>query len=343
MKRRQTYSWLKLGMLAMLTAMLLLTAACGSKAEETNNTTGGGSAVNAPADTNTDDGNAASGNEGSSPSATVYPLTVKDATDVELTFAAAPQKVVTLLPSETEIMYAIGAGDQVVGVDDYTNYPEEAAAKTKIGGMEANIEAIVGLKPDLVLASSSMSKPAIDKLRELKLNVYATDPKTYDAVIEKIDQIGIIMDKTAKAAEVTQHMKDVRQQVQDAVQNAAKPNVYLEFSPGWTVGAGEFLDELIATAGGINIADQQGWYEIDPEQVIKTNPDVIIYASMIVKEGEINPILDLIQKRPGWNAIQAIKNKQVFEVDQDPLVRVGPRLAEGLQDVAKKLHPDLFK
>ncbi|UVI32596.1 ABC transporter substrate-binding protein [Paenibacillus spongiae] len=343
MKQRQRFTWFKMGMMVLLTAMLLLTAACGSKAGETNDTAGSGNAVNTPANTNKADDPATSGNAGSSSAATVYPLTVKDATNVEITFNAAPQKVVTLVPSETEIMYAIGAGDQVVGVDDYSNYPAEAAEKTKIGGMEANIEAIVGLKPDLVLASSGMNQATIDKLRELKLNVYASDPKTYDAVIEKINQVGIIMDQKAEAEEVTKHMQDVRQQVQDTVKDAAKPNVYLEFSPGWTVGAGEFLDELIATAGGINIADQKGWYEIDPEQVIKSNPEVIIYASMPVKEGEVNPILDLIQKRPGWDSINALKNKQVHEVDSDPLVRVGPRLADGLQDVAKKIHPDLFK
>lgn len=327
----------RLAMLLVAAMLLAVLAACGGKAE--NN--GAAAGENAAAGNNV---SAGSGNtENQADAAPVYPLTVTDATGTQLTFEKAPEKVVTLVPSETEIMFAIGAGDAVVGVDDNSNYPAEAASKAKVGGMEANIEAIVALQPDLVLASSSMNGPAVEKLRGLNLTVLATDPKTYDEVINKIGQIGAIMDKPDEALEVANHMKDVRQQVQDAVKDAAKPKVYLEFSPGWTVGKGEFLDEIITLAGGTNIADQASWYEIDPEKVIEQNPDVIVYASLNVKEGEKNPILDAIEKRPGWEAIAAIQNQKLYEVEQDPLVRVGPRMAEGLLEVAKKLHPDLVK
>ncbi|MFC4103476.1 ABC transporter substrate-binding protein [Paenibacillus xanthanilyticus] len=327
----------RLTMLLVAAMLLAVLAACGGKAE--NN----GSAANDNAAVENNAASGAGNAGGETAAAPIYPLTVTDATGTQITFEKAPEKVVTLVPSETEIMFAIGAGDAVVGVDDNSNYPEEAAAKAKVGGMEANIEAIVALKPDLVLASSSMNAPAIEKLRGLNLTVLATDPKTYDEVMNKIGQIGAIMNKTDKALEVVNHMKDVRQQVIDAVQDAPKPKVYLEFSPGWTVGKGEFLDEIITLAGGANIADQSSWYEIDPEKVIEQNPDVIVYASLSVKEGEKNPILDAIEKRPGWEAIAAIQNKKLYEVEQDPLVRVGPRLAEGLLEVAKKLHPDLVK
>ncbi|MFC5648511.1 ABC transporter substrate-binding protein [Paenibacillus solisilvae] len=346
MKPNHSARWFKLTMMVLLAAMLLMTAACGSKNNNSANNNGGTVENTGTAAGNTapaDETPAAVNDTANAEKATVYPLTVKDATGTDLTFAEAPQKIVTLLPSETEAVYAVGAGEQVVGVDDYSNYPEAAAAKEKIGGMEANIEKIVSLKPDLVLASSSMSKPVVDKLRALKLTVYASDPKTYDAVIDKITQIGVILDHAKEAAEVTKHMQDVRQQVTDAVKEAPKPNVYLEFSPGWTVGKGEFLDELLTIAGGNNISTKSGWYEIDPEAVLKANPDTIIYASMTVKEGEKNPILAAIETRPGWNTTKAMTNKQLFEVNQDPLVRVGPRLAEGLLEVAKKLHPDLIK
>ncbi|TYP77562.1 ABC transporter substrate-binding protein [Paenibacillus methanolicus] len=327
----------RLAMLLAAAMLLAVLAACGGKAE--NN--GAATNNNAAGENNAASGAGNAGGEQAA--APVYPLTVTDATGAQVTFEKAPEKVVTLVPSETEIMFAIGAGDAVVGVDDNSNYPEEAAAKAKVGGMEANIEAIVALKPDLVLASSSMNAPAVEKLRSLNLTVLATDPKTYDEVMNKIGQIGAIMNKTNEALEVANHMKDVRQQVMDAVKDAPKPKVYLEFSPGWTVGKGEFLDEIITLAGGANIAEQPSWYEIDPEKVIEQNPDVIVYASLNIKEGEKNPILDAIEKRPGWEAIAAIQNKKLYEVEQDPLVRVGPRLAEGLLEVAKKLHPDLVK
>ncbi|MBB3109485.1 iron complex transport system substrate-binding protein [Paenibacillus phyllosphaerae] len=329
---------MRLSQLLLAMMLLVVMAACGSKADnngnEAANTTNQTTNTANQTTDETDTGGKAS---------TVYPLTLTDATNTEVTFDAAPQKVVTLVPSETEVLYAIGAGEQVAGVDDYSNYPAEAASKPKVGGMEANIESIVGLKPDLVLASSTMNTAVIEKLRGLNIKVYASDPKTYETVMEKVATIGAIMDKASEAAEVIQHMQDVKEQVQSAVKDAAQPKVYLEFSPGWTVGKGEFLDEIITMAGGVNIADQQSWYEIDPEKVIAANPDVIIYASMTVKEGEKNPILAAIESRPGWEAIAAIKNKQLYEIEQDPLVRVGPRLADGLLEVAKKLHPDLVK
>ncbi|WP_219836745.1 ABC transporter substrate-binding protein [Paenibacillus sp. R14(2021)] len=351
MKLKKKSAYMKLVLSMMIAALLLLTAACGTAkntaddASGSANTPANTAAANNSASGAENTGTAASDNAGTpaAQATTTYPLTVKDATNTELTFQAAPQHIVTLVPSETEIVYAIGAGDSIVAVDDYSNYPKEAADKPKIGGMEADIEKIVSLKPDLILATYSMSKAVVDKLRALKLPVYATDPKTYDAVVEKVKQIGIILNKSEQAAAVADHMNEVRTQVAEAVKDAPKPKVYLEFSPGWTVGKGEFLDELLTIAGGTNIAEKPGWYEIDPEAVVKANPGSIIYASMTVKEGEKNPILAAIESRPGWNTINAMKNKQIFEVDQDPLTRVGPRLADGLLEVAKKLHPDLVK
>lgn len=351
MRMKQTMrSRLTLALMVML--LVFITAACGSATNSNSNANtntnkevkGGNNAASSNTDTAQAGQNDTKNNAGDSAStvATVYPLTVKDVTGTELTFQKAPERIITLLPSETEIVYAIGAGTALVGVDDYSNYPKEAAAITKIGSMDADIEKIVSLKPELVLASYTMGQAVVDKLRSLGIQVYATDPKNYDGVMDKIKQIGAILNKSTEAEAVTAHMADVREQVINAVKDAPKPNVYLEFSPGWTVGKGEFLDELITLAGGTNIATNAGWYEIDPEAVVKSNPEDIIYASMTLKEGEKNPILTAIETRPGWNTINAIKNKQVFEVDQDPLTRVGPRLAEGLLEVAKKLHPDLI-
>ncbi len=323
----------KIGAIFVIVAMLIVMSACGAKNNSGNEAESGNTPANEAGQTTAGQTEAAQ--------ATAYPLTVKDVTGTELTFEAAPQRIITLLPSETEIVYAIGAADSLVGVDDYSNYPKEAESLEKIGNMDVNFEKVLSLKPDLVLASYTMGKAAVDKLRSLNIPVYATDPKTYDAVVEKVKQIGQIINKNEQAAEVAAHMQQVREQVAAAVKDAPKPNVYLEFAPGWTVGKGEFLDELISIAGGANIATQPGWYEIDAESVVKSNPDQIIYASMTVAEGEKNPILSAIEARPGWDAINAVKNKLLFEVDQDPLTRVGPRLAEGLLEVARKLHPDL--
>ncbi len=315
----------------LLTMMLVFTAACGANTSTENqagsNTTNTEqSATNAPAPTE---------------AAAAYPLTLEDETGTSITFEQAPEKVVTLVPSETEAIYAIGAGEQVVGVDEWSNYPEEAVSKPKIGDMTTNIEAVIALNPDLVLASSSMNTEAIAKLRELNITVYATNPTTYDAVVAKIENLGKIMNKQEEAAAVADHMRSVKQQVTDAVKDAEKKSVYLEFSPGWTVGSGTFLDELITIAGGTNIAaGTPDWYEVSAEEVVTQNPQLIIYPIM---EGDPHPIVAAIESRPGWDVIEAVKTKQMFAVTQDPLVRVGPRLADGLLEVAKVIHPDLVK
>jgi iron complex transport system substrate-binding protein len=303
----------------LLTMLLVVMAACGTVKEESKP-----SATNAQVETEAH-----------------YPLTLKDDTGAEITIGKEPLKVVTLAPSETEAIYAIGAGEQVAGVDEYSNYPEDAANKAKIGDMTINIEAVTALEPDLVLASSSMNAEAITKLRELNITVYATDPLTYDAVIAKIENLGHIMNKPSEAAAVAEHMREVKKQVTEAVKDAGKKKVYLEFSAGWTVGSGTFLDELITLAGGTNIAGAlPSWYEVSAEDVVQQNPELIIYPNL--KE-DPNPIVAGIESRPGWEAIDAVKNKQMHAVTEDPLVRVGPRLADGLLELAQVIHPDLVK
>ncbi|CAM3929385.1 ABC transporter substrate-binding protein [Paenibacillus alkaliterrae] len=315
----------------LLTLMLVFTAACGANTKTENE----------PNQSAANTEQAATSEPAPTVTATAYPLTVSDDTGTEMTFEQAPAKVVTLVPSETETIFAIGSGDQVVGVDEWSNYPEEAASKQKIGDMTTNIEAVAALNPDLVLASASMNSDAIAQLRSLNITVFATEPKTYDAVIAKIELLGHIMDKQAEAAETADHMRSVKQQVTDAVKDAEKKKVYLEFSPGWTVGAGTFLDELLTIAGGTNIsAVKPDWYEVSAEEVVAENPQIIIYPDMGV---DPNPIVAGIESRPGWDVIDAVKNKQLHAVTNDPLVRVGPRLADGLLELAKAIHPDLVK
>ncbi|RCW50304.1 ABC transporter substrate-binding protein [Paenibacillus prosopidis] len=315
----------------LLTMMLVFTAACGANTNTENK----------PGNTAANTEQSATNEPAPTEEAAAYPLTIKDDTGTEVTFEQAPTKVVTLVPSETEAIYAIGSGEQVVGVDEYSNYPEEAASKPKVGDMTTNIEAVTALNPDLVLASSSMNTEAITKLRELNITVFASDPLTYDAVIAKIETLGKIMNKLTEAAAVADNMRTAKQQVTDAVKNAEKKKVYLEFSPGWSVGTGTFLDELLTLAGGQNIASaKQGWFEISAEEVITQNPQLIIYPAL--KE-DPNPIVVGIESRPGWDVIDAVKNKQMHAVTEDPLVRVGPRLADGLLELVKVIHPDLVK
>ncbi|OMF24814.1 ABC transporter substrate-binding protein [Paenibacillus sp. FSL H8-0548] len=322
---------MKLLFALLLSMLVMITAACGDVKDTENK----------PTNTANQSGQTTTHEPSPEGSATVYPFTIKDDTGEEITFTEVPTKIVTLAASETEAIYAIGSGGQIVGVDEWSNYPEEVASKPKVGDITTNIEAVLALEPDLVLASSSMNTEAIAKLRELNINVYATDPLTYDAVIAKIENLGHIMNKPSEAAAIAEHMSLVKQQVTEAVKDAEKKKVYLEFDAGWTVGSGTFLDELITLAGGSNISGSlPGWYEISAEDIVKKNPEFIIYPAL--KE-EPNPIVVSIESRPGWNVIDAVKNKHMHAVTEDPLVRVGPRLADGLLELAKVIHPDLVK
>jgi len=337
--KAMSWSKMKTAVSLLLIMMIVVLAACGANTDtnksagNTNSQTEQGATVS-PSPEATPDSSEEAGE-------TSYPYEVTDATGTVLTFEKAPSAIVTLVPSETETIFAIGAGTAVVGVDQWSNYPEEAAAISKIGDMATNIEAVTALNPDLILASSSMNVDAITKLRELGLNVYASNPKTYDEVVAKVEEIGKIMNMQAGAAEVANHMRQVKEQVTTAVKDAEKKKVYLEFNPGWTVGSGEFLDELLTLAGGINIsAAQSGWFEVNAEEVITQNPQIIIYPDF---GEEKSSIVAGIEARPGWDAIDAVKNNQMFSVTNDPLVRVGPRLADGLLELAKAIHPELVK
>jgi iron complex transport system substrate-binding protein len=343
-KKMKTARWSKrLGALALSVVMAAALAACGnsgSKAADSGAAAGAG--TQAPS-VNLITPAKAEGTALPTPQAaqTAYPLTIKDATGTDVTFDKAPERVVTLAPSETEVLFAVGAGDKVVGVDSFSDYPEEAKTKAKIGDMKANLEAVLAQKPDVVFAQASMSKESVQKLRDLKVKVFATDPKTLDQVIEKIETVGKIMNMQAGSAKVAEQMRQDKQRVTDAVKDAPKKKVYMEFSPGWTVGKGEFMDELVTLAGGINVAgDQQGWFEVNGEKIIKSNPDVILYSKGPMVGDTIS---DAILKRPGFAELAAVKEKRMFPVNEDLVSRVGPRLTQALVAMAKAIHPEAVK
>ncbi|WDQ35025.1 ABC transporter substrate-binding protein [Paenibacillus marchantiae] len=277
---------------------------------------------------------------------TQYPLTVTDATGESFTFDKAPAKIVSVSPAETESLFALGLDEQIVGVSDYDDYPEAATKKPKMGGItKPNEESIIAAEADIVFTGISMSKESVKKLRDLGITIFKTDPKSVDDVMNNIETFGKITDHQEKAQEITTQMKqdvaDVTEAVK-AVKPEEKKKVYVEFSPGWTVGKGEFMDELITLAGGNNVAsDLTGWNQINEENIIASNPDVILYANDVVED---NKTLDqIIKARSGWDQITAVKNDAVIGLDANLLSRPGPRVTQGLKEVAKAIYPDLFK
>lgn len=332
--------WTKIWGIWLLALLLLVTAGCGTNGKN-----------NAPDNSgNTSQTEQSQNNETSAPEQegqqTPYPLTVKDAFGTEFTFESAPQRIVSLAPSETEGLFALGLDEQVVGVSDNDDYPEAVKDKPRMGGFQVNVEAVVAAQPDLVLAGNLIGEDTVKSLSDLGMKVYRSNPKTIDGVMENIRTIGEITDHQKEANEVTAQMQAELDKVTEAVKSLPadqKKKVYIEFSPGWTVGKGEFMDEMIQVAGGENVAsDITGWSEINEENIIKANPDVILYAKSVVDENN-RTLAEIIKGRGGWDQITAVKEDRIVAMDDNLLSRPGPRVTQGLIEVAKAIYPDLIQ
>lgn len=323
----------------LLTLLLVITAGCGA-ANDAKNAEG----TNEPAAQEQTGNNTAVSEQETQK--TTYPLTVKDSSGTEFTFESAPQRIVSLAPSETEGLFALGLDEQIVGVSDNDDYPEVVKDKPRMGGFQVNVEAVVAAQPDLVVAASLIDPATVKSLTDLGIKVYQSNPKTVDEVIEHIKTLGQITDHQAEADKVTKQMQEELSKVTEVVKGLnedQKKKVYIEFSPGWTVGKGEFMDEMITLAGGVNVAsDITGWSEINEENIIKANPDVILYAKSVIDENN-QTLADIIKGRGGWNQITAIKEDRVIGLDDNLLSRPGPRVTQGLIEVAKAIYPDLMQ
>ncbi|BCJ85238.1 ABC transporter substrate-binding protein [Effusibacillus dendaii] len=274
---------------------------------------------------------------------TVYPLTLQDATGNQVTIQSEPQRIVSLLPSQTEILFALGLGDRVVGVDKWSDYPPEAKKKPVVGAMTIDPELVLAQKPDLVLGGATADPQGVAKLRSLGLTVFATEPTNMAETEQAIETIGKLTNRSQAAVSVIHSMQETVRSIQDkrtAAASQKEPVVYLEISPDlYTAGKNTFLDELVTLAGGRNaFGEQSGWLKTDGETVAAKKPDVILTTTM----GNPQEIVQDILQRPGWQTIPAVKNKRVIALDPNLVSRPGPRLPEGFVAIAKAIHPDWF-
>jgi len=262
-----------------------------------------------------------------------YPMHVKDVRGKEVLIKAKPTRIVSLAPSNTEILYALGLGDRVVGVTRYCDYPSAAKSKPKVGDTNVSAEAVVALRPDLVLAHGCVNSSAISRLEKLGLTVFAIDPKTLEEVARDIRTIGKITarPKTADSAarSVEAAIKDVRQA--RARKPVRKALVVVQSDPLWAAGPKTFVDEMLTIAHAANICRdaKPGFVPFSRELAISRNPDLII-------TGQRSDI-DFFAKNPEWRNVSAVRNKRIYVIDSDLLFRAGPRLAEGLKELASKI------
>ncbi len=262
-------------------------------------------------------------------SITFYPiLNKKDALNNSVILYKEPKRIVSLAPNLTEILYAIGASNKIVGVSNYSDYPEDAKSKLKVGGFfTPSIEKIFALSPDVILVARGTPLTVINKFKELGLQMYTSDPHTIGDIYNLISTIGRITGNIKESNILVKKMRATERSITDKVKNIShKKKVYVEMwnNPKMSVGKNTFINSLINEAGGINItANLKGdWPMINSEYIIKENPDVIILLYPYSKKE--------IEKRPGWNTINAVKNGNIFVENPDIFERPGPRIIDGL-------------
>ena len=276
--------------------------------------------------------------------------TITDVAGRQVTLLGIPQRIISLAPSNTEILFALGLGPKVVAVDDFSDYPAEAKTLPKIGGTSGkyNFEQIVALKPDLVLAAEITPPDAIKKLEDLKLTVavISVTKTSFDSILNDIMLVGQMTGQVKPAKGLTSAMQQRIDAIQARVAAAkTQPRVYWELDASdpakpFTVGPGDFVNDLISLAGGVNVfgTASQPYPQISIEQVVTANPQVIILS-----DADYGVTVASVLQRSGWATIDAVKRKQVYPIDSNLTNRPGPRIVDGFETVAKLIHPELFK
>lgn len=258
-----------------------------------------------------------------------------------------PQRLISLSPSNTEMIYALGLQDKLVGVTSYDNYPPDVKNKTVVSEYsKTDLEKIIAAKPDLILADSIQKNDTIPALEKMGLTVYTMTPGNAEAIFDDINLLGKITGKMEQADALVSSLKSRIQSVIDKTSKLTdfqKPRVLFVtwHDPIWTAGGDTMIQYLIDRVGGINIANElQGYATITLESAIQSNPQVIIVMSSM---GAQNVSLDFIKTNDQFKASDALKNNRVYEIDADIFGRTTPRIVDGLETLAKLLHPEIFK
>ena len=284
------------------------------------------------------------------PNAVTGPITITDGLGRTITLEKPAQRIASLAPSNTEILFALGAGERVVARDTFSDFPEAAKQIPDIGGGFGTIdtEVLVAQKPDLVLAAETNPVENVQQLEELGLKVfYLSNPKELEGMYTNLKTVAQLIGQEAEADALVSSLQS-RVAAVDAkiVKATLKPVVFYELDATdihapWTSGPGTFMDLLIARAGGTNMGNvlKDQWAQISVEEIITQNPQIIVLGDYTL--GGVKP--EDVYARPGWDTIEAVKNQQVFPFDDNIVSRPGPRMVDGLEGLAKLIHPELFK
>lgn len=273
---------------------------------------------------------------------------IKDDLDFSYIVTSPPQRIISLAPNITEILFDLDLGEKVVGVTRYCDFPERALRREKIGGMiDLNLERIIALKPDLIIGFRGNPLRVIERIRSLHLPLFVLEIGTnLETVFIVIEKIGTITQSEKKAEILVESLKKRYNKTQTALRNVQhEPRVFLSIHGTglWTCGKGSFLNDLVEKARGVNIAGNipRKWLHYNREQLIRDNPEVIIILSK--SQREFSNVKDWIKNKAHLKGIKAVATDRIYFLDENLATRPGPRLIDALEELARILHPQFFK
>lgn len=276
--------------------------------------------------------------------ANITPRTFVDDAGRKLYVAKAPQRVVSLAPSITEILFAIGLDEQIVGVTEFCDFPPAARSKQKIGYSNPNMEALVALQPDLVLAPKDFLRAdMLAKLEHLKIPTFILDAKRLEDIPLHIQTLGRMVERGPEAGAVAQAMRERMAELKRKVESRTPKRVLyvLNSQPLITVGPGSFIHQMIGLAGGVNVAAEAGapYPRLSMEAVLQKDPEVLVFPA-----GTVESVPSSEQQQwQRWTSLSAVKHQRIHEVPSNLLNRPGPRIVEGLEQLARAIHPEAFR
>jgi iron complex transport system substrate-binding protein len=275
--------------------------------------------------------------------ANLAPRTFVDDAGRKIFLADSPTRIVSLAPSVTEMLFAIGAGERLVGVTSFCDYPPEARAKPKVGGAFPNLEVVLSLKPTLVLAPRDFIRPDMAaKLDQLKIALFILEANTIEDVLRHIQTVGRMLGLSGQADAVSAGLRRRVTEVRTRTAGATRPRVFyvLNSDPLMTAGPGSFIHQMIELAGGANVAagSPVSYPRLSLEEVIGQDPQVILFPV-----GDDEGIPEQEQQRwLRWTTLSAVRENRFVRIPSVLLDRPGPRVVDGLEQLARQLHPDLF-
>lgn len=273
---------------------------------------------------------------------TTYPFTFKDTSDNEVTLEKAPEKIVSVSASITETLFAVGLGDQIIGRDEFSNYPEETKDIKVVGNyVEPNTELIIDLEPEVLFVSAPMPDDATQLIEGAGIKtIVISDQTDVDGVLENIKLVGEIGNVQEKANELVKDLEAKRKEVVDKVKDTEEKKVFVDLQGFVSVGANTFIDSMLQEVNAVNIAadSDTAWPTLTLEKIVDANPDVYI---------SLYPTVEEIKANGGLKSLAAVENDNIIHFpwgteENDILSRSGPRVMRGLEFLAKAIHPEAF-